>query len=75
MAFLKKKVVGWVVVIIGKKQQGIKMVGCAAGLHMCEKCGGDGDGCVARMVVVVLPPATHRPRKYQFLQKNKKARI
>ena len=55
-----------------QKQQGIKMVGCAVGLHMCEKCGGDGAGCVARLCVVVhqqQPPIDQKARVYKKIQK------
>ena len=48
------------------------MVGCAIGLHMCEKCGGDGAGCVARLCVVVhhqQPPIDQKARVYTKIQK------
>ena len=69
MPLLKKKGGGVGGGFFWQKQQGIKMVGWAVGLHRCEKCGGDGDGCMARMVVLVAPSATHRPKKHEFVRK------
>ena len=70
MHLLKKKGGGVGGGFFWQKQQGSKMVGCAIGLHMCEKCGGDGAGCVARMCVVVHhQPASHRPKITSLYEK------